>query len=321
MGRHLVQIVATSGDPSSIGPEVASAALSRFLQKHPHVQVKMLGALYKPEKLFRYIHRGQLIWEKWPLKTFKLGSPSIAGARFALECLSLAAKSALDNKDSALVTGPVDKFWSSKVLRGFSGQTGFLEHLCRAPSSTMMLKGPDLCVGLVTQHIPLKKVSSSLTAKKIITTARHVHQYWKPLVKNPRLALAGLNPHASDQGLIGNEEKKLLLPTVKKLQQEMNIVGPLSPDSMFAHRSRYDAVIALYHDQGLIPLKVLNFYSAVNITLGLPFLRISVDHGTAFDIAGRDKASYESYEQALEHSYQWIKRSSIDDKSHGRQSS
>jgi 4-hydroxythreonine-4-phosphate dehydrogenase len=164
-------------------------------------------------------------------------------------------------------------------------------------------------IALVTTHIPLRQVAKFITADKIIETTNRVHQYLRNFITRPKIAVCGLNPHASDHGLFGDEENKIIAPAIRKLNRRgVQAEGPFSADSLFYRAAQYDAIICLYHDQGLIPLKMRHFFDAVNITLGLPFLRTSVDHGTAFDIAGKAEASSISYGQALEHAFRWVKR-------------
>jgi 4-hydroxythreonine-4-phosphate dehydrogenase len=168
----------------------------------------------------------------------------------------------------------------------------------------MMLAGQRLKVSLVTIHLSLKKALRILDIKKILNTIELTHQTMTRWfgIKEPHIAVAGLNPHAGEQGAFGPEEKTIIAPAIQAAQgQGMRISGPYPPDTLFywAAQGRYDAVVALYHDQGLIPLKVLHFDTAVNITMGLPFIRTSVDHGTAFDIAGQGLANPESLTQAI----------------------
>lgn len=171
----------------------------------------------------------------------------------------------------------------------------------------MVLSGPSLTVGLVTTHIPLKEVPGKISKNKIIQTALRLNDHLKRTKKKPRLAILGLNPHASDRGLMGSEEKTLIRPAVSLLRKWGVLAeGPFSSDSFFRDTQKFDAVIAMYHDQGLIPLKMLHFFDAVNITLGLPFLRVSVDHGTAFGLAGKNQASYLSYLNALQTAYDFV---------------
>ena len=214
----------------------------------------------------------------------------------------------LSRRALTLTTGPLDKSLVSKTDPDFTGHTEFLEKKSKSKGSTMLLSSSKLKVSLVTTHLPLKKVSSLLTKEKIISTVIRTNDHLKRFTKRPRLAVCALNPHASDNGLFGDEEAQIINPAIRNLKKKRLLVsGPYPADSLFCRSSDFDAIICMYHDQGLIPLKMHHFFDAINVTLGLPFLRTSVDHGTAFDIAGKRKASHLSYENALEYAYLWAK--------------
>ena len=173
----------------------------------------------------------------------------------------------------------------------------------------MILRNRSLTVALVTTHIPLKDVSKKLRTQDIVATAETLHNHLSLFKKNPRIAICALNPHASDNGLFGSEERNIIAPAVSRLKKIGLIVsGPLPADSLFFYANKYDGIVCLYHDQGLIPLKMSGFYDAINITAGLPFPRTSVDHGTAFPIAGKGLASSESFYQALLYAEKWLKK-------------
>lgn len=301
----MIHIAATFGDPTSIGPEVATAAIKKLIAKRNDVIIHVFAP-----RQFK-INSKKIIWhDSIESSTFIAGKPGQRSGARALFDLSNAADACISKQCHALVTGPIDKYWCAKSDSKFTGHTEYLEKRTRSKKSTMLLEGPKLRVALVTTHIPLAKVSSNISSQKIIATAKNVCGYLKSFIHRPRLAICGLNPHASDKGLFGNEEQEIILPAIRKLKSAgIRVDGPLSADSLFHRTDPYDAVICMYHDQGLIPLKMRHFYDAINITLGLPFIRTSVDHGTAFDIAGKAKASSISYGQALQHAYDWVKRS------------
>jgi 4-hydroxythreonine-4-phosphate dehydrogenase len=225
------------------------------------------------------------------------GRPSVAGAHCSLDSLELAVGLARSGSASAVVTGPVSKQQLYAIGFSHPGQTEFVAERCGIASENvaMMLAGPTLRTVPVTTHVPLGQVVERLTPALIEARGRAV---MRGLQRNfglaePRLAVAGLNPHAGEGGSLGREEIELIQPAIDALRAEgWEVAGPLPADTMFheAARSRYDAALCMYHDQALIPLKALHFEEGVNVTLGLPIIRTAPDHGTAFDIAGEDRA-------------------------------
>ena len=225
------------------------------------------------------------------------GRPSVAGAHCSLDSLELAVGLARSGSASAVVTGPVSKQQLYAIGFSHPGQTEFVAERCGIASENvaMMLAGPTLRTVPVTTHVPLGQVAERLTPALIEARGRAV---MRGLQRNfglaePRLAVAGLNPHAGEGGSLGREEIELIQPAIDALRAEgWEVAGPLPADTMFheAARSRYDAALCMYHDQALIPLKALHFEEGVNVTLGLPIIRTAPDHGTAFDIAGEDRA-------------------------------
>jgi 4-hydroxythreonine-4-phosphate dehydrogenase len=235
------------------------------------------------------------------------GQPSLAGAHAALDALELAVGLARSGAAGAVVTGPVSKEQLYAIGFTHPGQTEFVAERCGVSASNvaMMLAGPSLRTVLVTTHIPLAQVSAALSQALIEARGRAA---LRGLQKNfgiaePRLAVAGLNPHAGEGGAIGREEIELIEPAIAALRAEgWRVSGPHSPDAMFhsSARAHYDAALCMYHDQGLIPLKTLHFEEGVNITLGLPIVRTAPDHGTAFDIAGQDRADPRAMAAAMQ---------------------
>jgi 4-hydroxythreonine-4-phosphate dehydrogenase len=227
------------------------------------------------------------------------GRPTVAGARIALDSLELAVGLTRSGAAAALVTGPVSKSQLYDIGFVHPGQTEFVAERCGVAASmvAMMLAGPTLRTVPVTTHIPLADVPAKLSTELIVTRGRTVIRGLRRQfgIARPRLAVAGLNPHAGEKGALGREEIELIAPAVERLQAEEDaeVFGPLASDTMFHARARagYDAALCMYHDQALIPLKALHFDEGVNITLGLPIVRTSPDHGTAFDIAGRNVAA------------------------------
>ena len=228
----------------------------------------------------------------------ELGQPTPAGAHCAMVALELAVGFTRTGETAALVTAPVSKLQLQQVGFTHPGQTEFIAERCGVSpeNAVMMLAGPTLRVVPVTTHIPLAEVATTLSIELIVAkaraTARGLERDFG--ITSPRLAVAGFNPHAGESGMIGREEIDIIIPAVAQLRAEgIDATGPIAADGLFHPRARaaYDAAICMYHDQALIPLKALHFDEGVNVTLGLPIIRTSPDHGTAFGIAGRNIAN------------------------------
>lgn len=278
-------IAITLGDPAGIGPEVIAKTL-RDARLPKGFRFEVLG--------------------KASRKTVTPGKSTRTSARIALNALEEAVKGCLTGHFAAMVTGPVQKETLAHLQPDFVGQTEFLARGCNRPDddAVMVLTDPKLTVALCTQHCALKEALKRLTARRIIYVAEQTADFLKRRgVKRPRLALAGVNPHAGEHGLFGDEEKRILQPAFTALRRAgLNVTGPHSPDTVFyqALQGKFDAVICAYHDQGLIPFKLVAFASGVNVTLGLPIIRTSPDHGTALDLAGRGKADHRSMLAAVQ---------------------
>lgn len=271
----------TLGDVAGIGPEVVRKAL-------------------KSRKLDRRFEYEVILESSAP--HVRMGKINDEASLFAMGCLMVGVTRAMSGDYAALVTGPVNKSGLKRVGFAYPGQTEFLAAMTRTREFAMMLSGDRLKVVLVTIHEPIRKVSDLLTpdgiGRVIKLTSSFLH---KSGIAHPRIAVAGLNPHA---GEFGDEERKIIAPAIKSVARNCRsdqISGPHSPDAIFyrAAQGEYDAVVCMYHDQGLIPLKLLCFDSGVNTTLGLPFIRTSPDHGTAYDIAGRGMANPSSMIAAI----------------------
>ncbi len=274
----------TLGDCAGIGPEIVELAL------------KSGGVADSAE----YVVIGRQ-------PNCKPGEPTIETARAAATALEEAVTLARRGELDAIVTGPVHKARMYEAGFKFPGQTEFFAERCGVKNFAMCLTGGKITVALVTTHIPLSKVSSALKQSEIVRVGLLLADFLRCRSKNPpRIAVAGLNPHAGESGRIGREEIEIISPAVSELQsrienRESRIVGPVSPDTIF-HRAvagEFDAVLCMYHDQGLIPLKLHAFHEGVNVTLGLPFPRTSPDHGTAFEIAGKRIARPDSMIAAI----------------------
>lgn len=313
------RIAVTIGDPAGIGPEVALKALAdrrldgvevllagpRALWEH---HVRVLGDA-RPELALPFaevLDRVGWIETSDPRggDPPALGRTNVRCGAVALAAIEHATRLCLDGGADALVTAPISKQALHAAGSSNTGHTELLRDLCRVPDTTMAFVGGGMRVALATVHVPLRRVFDLLTPELIVRKARHLHDFVRLLgVPEPRLALCGLNPHASEEGLFGSEERDLLLPALHMAHAEgIPLAGPFPPDTIFhEHRlGHVDAVLALYHDQGLIAVKTVAFDAAVNITLGLPIVRTSPDHGTAFDIAGRGIARDRSFAAAFD---------------------
>ncbi|HSH70699.1 MAG TPA: 4-hydroxythreonine-4-phosphate dehydrogenase PdxA, partial [Deferrisomatales bacterium] len=231
------------------------------------------------------------------------GRPSVASGRVAAEAVERAADLALAGAVDAVVTAPLTKTGLAAAGRPYPGHTELLQARCGG-RATMMLAGSRLRVLLVTTHLPLAAVPAAVTGEAVLATVRAAQRGLEDDlgIGSPRLAVAALNPHAGEGGVLGNEEMTVLAPALDRARAEgIDVAGPLPADSLFYHAAEgaFDAVVAMYHDQGLVPLKLLHFHDGVNVTLGLPIVRTSPDHGTAFDLAGRGIARADSFVEAL----------------------
>lgn len=319
-------LAVSAGDPSGIGPEIALAAwrLRRedavppfYLLADPALvaararQVGVEASIVEaaPEQAREVFARALPVVPLSAHFTDASGCPDPANAAGVIEAIDRAVADCLAGRTAAVVTCPIAKKPLYDAGFRFPGHTEYLAHLAErhtgsAVTPVMMLAGPDLRTVPVTIHIALADVPKALTTDLIVTTARITARDLEGRfgIAGPRLAVAGLNPHAGEGGAMGLEDRDVVLPAVERLRVEgIDAFGPLPADTMFHPRARagYDAAICMYHDQALIPAKALAFDEAVNVTLGLPFIRTSPDHGTAFDIAGKGIARPDSLIAAL----------------------
>ncbi len=325
-------IALTMGDPAGIGPEIILKALDRpgiFRSCRPLIigdrkvlekTARRMGKPFPLESIqridqeMRFQKAGYLLEASaLPVTEVIPGRPDPRWGPPALDYIRLAGEWALKGEVAAVVTGPISKEIIRQGVPSFTGHTEFLARQAGSRSFGMMLAGERLKVSLVTVHLSLKKALRALNRDKILKTielTQRTMTRWFG-VEKPRIAVAGLNPHAGEQGAFGSEEEAFIRPAVETAQEKgIQATGPYPPDTLFywAARGRYDAVVALYHDQGLIPLKLLHFDKAVNITMGLPFIRTSVDHGTAFDIAGKGMAKPDSLIEAVTLAARFVRR-------------
>jgi 4-hydroxythreonine-4-phosphate dehydrogenase len=298
------------GDPAGVGPEIIAKTWARrreerllpfFAVGDPRSIAKVwdgpLAHIDSPGGALAAFDDALPVLRVETAAEIQPGQPNLEGARCALHSLELATGLTRSGAAGALVTGPVSKAQMYQIGFTHPGQTEFVaERVGVAASATvMMLAGPTLRVVPATTHVAFNRVPALLTAKLLVAKARVTA---RALIRDfgiaaPRLAFAGLNPHAGEQGAIGREEIDIIIPAIETLCAEgIDATGPLAADTMFHGRARatYDAAICCYHDQALIPIKTLHFDEGVNITLGLPIVRTSPDHGTAFGIAGQDRA-------------------------------
>ncbi len=233
------------------------------------------------------------------------GKPNVANSEYVLETLRLATQACLDGRAQAMVTGPVQKSVINEAGYPFQGHTEFIAKLCNAESPVMMLVADRLRVALATTHLPLKSVAKAITKTRLLKTITVLDQDLRAKFNcaEPQILVCGLNPHAGENGHLGKEEIDVISPALEAARQKgINVIGPLPADTLFTPKylDQADAVLAMYHDQGLPVLKYAGFGEAVNITLGLPIVRTSVDHGTALELAGTGDADSSSLRAAIE---------------------
>jgi 4-hydroxythreonine-4-phosphate dehydrogenase len=283
--KSLPRVGITVGDPAGIGPEIALKAAA-----HPEVRRVCEPVLYGPSS-------------EDDLQPFAIGRVTAAAGRAAYEAIVRAASDTASRKIDAMATAPINKEALAAAGLPWPGHTELLAHLTGAGRFAMMFYAPELRVVLATVHIALAAVPRALTRARVeevvALAAEELPRFGFPLA---RLALCALNPHAGEHGLMGTEEDEVLRPAVDRCRAQGIVVdGPFPADTIFvrALRGEFDAVVACYHDQGLIPVKMAAFGRAVNVTLGLPIIRTSVDHGTAYDIAGRGVADPSSMVEAV----------------------
>lgn len=317
----------TMGDPAGIGPEIIVKALQvpkvwricrpliignrAILEKTIQSLKATLTILvvdgHEESSARQAFRRGHLpIFDPFPnpIRSIKLGRVSAKAGGIAVTCIESAVRLAQAGCVDGIVTAPINKEAMHLAGNVYPGHTEMLADLTQAKESGMMIVGGPLKIVFTTTHLPLRDVAKALTIPRIVKAIRLTQMGLQQLfgVKKPRIAVAGFNPHAGEHGLFGNEEVRLILPALTRAKaQGIACSGPHPADTMFAKAltGAFDGIVALYHDQGLIPLKTVAFGHCVNITVGLPILRTSVDHGTAFDIAGKGKADPTSLVDAI----------------------
>ena len=315
----------TPGEPAGIGPDLC-LLISR--DRHPHALIAIASVdlmRARAAELALDIALVEVDPGNWPSQPAPagrlyvwdtpLGAPAISGqlnglnAGYVLDTLKRAGNGCLDGSFAGMITAPVHKGVINESGIPFSGHTEFLAELTGTEQVVMMLATRGLRVALVTTHLPLKEVPDAITSDRLQRVTRILHQdlVEKFGIAKPRVLVCGLNPHAGEGGHLGREEMDIIEPALELLRSEgLNLVGPLPADTLFTpkHLDSCDAVLAMYHDQGLPVLKYKGFGAAVNVTLGLPIVRTSVDHGTALDLAGTGRIDIGSLQVALETAYQ-----------------
>lgn len=316
MNRPLVAI--TMGDPAGIGPEVVLKAV-----RDPSVVKRCRTVIIGDRAVLERTHHGALDWPAWDAGSLSQpgdvwihsltnlhdreclpGKSSRARGEACYRYIHRAVELIEDGVVDAMATAPISKKSLQEAGHRYPGHTELLAELTHSPEVRMMLWGRRLTVVLVTVHLPLARVMGALTRQNIRATIDVTDRSlrdWFGLAQ-PRLAVAALNPHGGEDGIFGGEEKRVIRPAVEDCRRKgVDVSGPIPADSLFHHavRGRYDAVVCMYHDQGLGPFKLLHFSNGVNLTLGLPIVRTSVDHGTAYDIAGQGIADATSMKEAI----------------------
>jgi len=325
----------TMGDPAGIGPEIAVKALTSIPWRRLGVRCLVVGSCDLLDSTAKNLRL------KWPFPAFSdlqdfrassemvgvldrktarlrsvvAGRASAAAGRASVDYVRYAASEALAGRVDAVVTCPINKDAIARAGCRYEGHTELLRDLAGVSRTVMMLVAEGLRVALVTTHLALQDVPGRLSRPRLTETITITHDHLRSYfgVPAPRIIVCALNPHASDSGRFGSEEKKIIAPAVARVVASgIKCTGPLPADTAFviARRTRADAVVCMYHDQALIPVKLLGFGRGVNVTLGLPFVRTSVDHGTAFDIVGKGVADPGSLVAAVEMAVEIIRRRS-----------
>lgn len=326
---EIKRIVVTAGEPAGIGPEL-TLSLSQENWEHQIVvcadkhmlaeRASLLGIDvdlidYDAKKPASAQRSGTLVVKHIPLAVPALaGELNEANGHYVLNTLETAAIGCMNNEFDAIVTGPVHKGVINRAGVAFSGHTEFFAEKSNTPLVVMMLATEGLRVALVTTHIPLAYVSQAVTEERLEEIIRILHKDLvdKFAIEKPTIYVCGLNPHAGEDGCLGREEIETITPTLEKIRQQegINLIGPLPADTIFNEKylQDADAVLGMYHDQVLPVLKYKGFGRSVNITLGLPFIRTSVDHGTALDLAGKGQADTGSFRTALTHAIELVEK-------------
>ncbi len=301
------KIAISMGCPAGIGPEIIVKSLEYFKKNSPETLKKIIIVGDK-KLLLNTAAQLNFILPEVEINSIseiqiKPGVPTLEGYKAMAEYFQKVIDLAKKGKVQGIVTAPISKEGLNKIGIKYSGHTDWLGKEFKVKNYVMTFYGKKMIVSLVTTHIPIKKLFSELDSDKIFNTAKLSYEFLNRLkISNPKIALCGLNPHAGEGGFLGEEEQTILKEAIKKCHEEgIPIYGPYPSDSLFywAYKGKFNLVIALYHDQGLIPFKLIHFEDGVNLTLGLPIIRTSPCHGTAYDIAGKGIANPKSFISAV----------------------
>lgn len=308
-GIAMRPLIVTPGDPVGIGPEITVKMLAEERPgNQPIVVAGSLKAMQAAMKCCRIrlplVPVGALE-DPIPTAGIPIWDPGGRGEPVEVAAIRGAVRACQSGHAAGLVTGPIHKFRLSEQGFQFPGHTGFLGHLCDVDSPVMAFAGGQLRVALVTVHVPLRAVADALTQERVLQTIRVAERALRHDlgILTPKIGVCGLNPHAGDGGLLGSEERDIIAPAIQQAVREgLDVQGPLSAEAAMrlGVDGTYDLIVAMYHDQGLAPLKLIDFGRSVNWTLGLPIVRTSVDHGTADDIVGKGVADASSLQAAVE---------------------
>lgn len=320
----MIKIGITIGDPAGIGPEVILKSINK-LRKIKDVAF----IIFTPSGFLKEYTRRIKIYASLPIVSsiedttkkitileviekipFRLGKPTETAGDAAYRIIKKGIRLALDKKIAALITAPVSKYAINLTGRRFTGHTEMLKRMSGAKDVLMFFVSPNLKAGVVTTHIGLRKVTRNITKEKIVSKllllTDGLKRYFS--VKDPIIGVSALNPHAGEGGYIGNEENKIIQPAIREAKRRgIKIEGPFPSDTILLKRKEFDALLFMYHDQAMIPVKLLSWGRNVNVTLGLPFVRTSPDHGTGFDIAGKGIASPDSFFEAVKCAMRMLK--------------
>jgi len=314
-------IAVTPGEPAGIGPDLAVISVQKKLAKNllffadPNLirsRAKLLNIELKVVESDSEVKNGEI--NIYPIESnhsFSPGELKVSSAEYVLNSIDLAIDFNLKNKSEALITGPIHKGIINQAGITFTGHTEYLEKKTSSKKTVMMLATDNLRVALATTHLPLSKVPKNINQESLRQTIRVIHNSLVQFgINNPKILVCGLNPHAGEDGYLGHEEIEIINPLIQDMNKEgFNLLGSVSADTAFTPESLkgVDVVLSMFHDQGLPIIKTLGFKRAINITLGLPFIRTSVDHGTAINLAGTNQVNSGSFEYVIDYTKGMIK--------------
>jgi 4-hydroxythreonine-4-phosphate dehydrogenase len=329
--RKTPLLAISMGDPAGIGPEVVLKSIATVVARDAAPEFVVIGDLEVMREAGRRVDDSPALLEWHPgaplpsqglavLPLTKLapearvpGQPSVEGGDASFRYVEAGARMARDGDVDALVTAPISKQWWDRAGHHFPGHSEAMAKIGRAKNWRMMFAGSELRLALVTVHVGLAQVPHLLNQKNVFDTIAILDRHMRENegAGHPRIGVLGFNPHGGENGLFGDEETRVIAPAIARARKRgIDAYGPLPPDTAFVRhggRFGFDAAVTMYHDQGLIALKTLEFDRAVNVTIGLPFIRTSPDHGTAFDIAGRGAANPSSMISAIEYAWRAVK--------------